>query len=481
MDPVSLGIGVVGLASLFTTCLDLWDFVDAGRSHATSFDLLQTKLDNQRILFIIWAKKVGFGTPVGYDKRLDEPLIRPVIERNLNHIKLIFSNTGNLERRYGIKIKDAQPQTALVQRGSPAIWESSYQRFRSHLKRTQQQASVWKVTRWSIRDESKFGKLIQDLSDLIWNLERITASFISQQRSEEIVREAVEDISDVHSLEQIQRAAGSAESIISSAASVRQRRIETATITSTATEPSFYTAQTSQSQLLTEISQLEISEPPGKDLSTDMRRIIEANNAAIQETLVPFYRPTQGSEGNVGVDMSNHVGMSNFVGLNSSAKRIAVYLTRMKNEKASFYTFAPIDSNLLELLGTFRGPIESPYAEGIFHIRMKIPEDFPFTPPQCWFLTKVYHPNINQQGAICLDILEKQWSPILNPETVLISICSLLDDPHVEEPLMPDIAEQYLTKKDIFEATAREWTRKYATGELIYPGTRADGFYNTTS
>ena len=110
VEPISLSIGVVGLAALFTTCLDVWDFVDAGRSHASNFSLLRTKLDNQRILFIIWGKKVGFGSAKGYDPRLDEPFIRPVIERNLNHLKLIFSNTDDLTKRYGIKIKKANPR-----------------------------------------------------------------------------------------------------------------------------------------------------------------------------------------------------------------------------------------------------------------------------------------------------------------------------------------------------------------------------------
>jgi ubiquitin-conjugating enzyme E2 D/E len=45
---------------------------------------------------------------------------------------------------------------------------------------------------------------------------------------------------------------------------------------------------------------------------------------------------------------------------------------------------------------------------------------------------------------------------------VLLSICSLLDDPNVDEPLVPDIAYVYKTDRARYEATAREWTRKYA-------------------
>jgi hypothetical protein len=105
VDPVGTAFGVVGLAAIFSTCLEVWEFIDARREHAISFSLHRTRLDNQRMIFLIWGRRLGFDSPdsVNYDKRLDDPFIRPTVENNLNHIKRIFSDTDKLVERYGVE------------------------------------------------------------------------------------------------------------------------------------------------------------------------------------------------------------------------------------------------------------------------------------------------------------------------------------------------------------------------------------------
>ena len=59
------------------------------------------------------------------------------------------------------------------------------------------------------------------------------------------------------------------------------------------------------------------------------------------------------------------------------------------------------------------------FAGGVFFLNIHFPTDYPFKPPKFAFTTRIYHPNINSNGAICLDILRSQWSPALTVSKVI--------------------------------------------------------------
>ena len=108
------------------------------------------------------------------------------------------------------------------------------------------------------------------------------------------------------------------------------------------------------------------------------------------------------------------------------------------------------------------GAPNTPYEGGTFFLNIQFPTDYPFKPPKIGFTTKIYHPNINSKGEICLDILKDSWAPNLNITAVLISLQTLLNEPNLDNPLEPQIAETYKTDKAKFDETAKKWTADFA-------------------
>ncbi len=148
----------------------------------------------------------------------------------------------------------------------------------------------------------------------------------------------------------------------------------------------------------------------------------------------------------------------------ASAKRIRKELDNIKNDPPVNCSAGPDNDDIFNWSATVIGPSGSPYEGGVFYLNIVFPQNYPFKPPKITFVTKVYHPNINSSGGICLDILKDQWSPALTIDKVLLSICSLLTNPNPDDPLVIDIADQYKNNRVAYDMTAREWTQYYATG-----------------
>ncbi|KAI0048565.1 ubiquitin-conjugating enzyme [Auriscalpium vulgare] len=121
------------------------------------------------------------------------------------------------------------------------------------------------------------------------------------------------------------------------------------------------------------------------------------------------------------------------------------------------------DDNVLHWKCIVKAASDSPYKNGKFHFKLELPSDFPFKPPTVTFTTKIYHPGVNEEGHICVAILRDEWKPSIKLSTVLAVIQEKVNNPIPEDPFMPDIAAQLKDDKTAFLATAKEWTKKYAT------------------
>ena len=142
---------------------------------------------------------------------------------------------------------------------------------------------------------------------------------------------------------------------------------------------------------------------------------------------------------------------------NEFQKRCERNLSLKKN---TFQVSGPNDTRYFNVV--IDGPQGSPFEGGHFKLQLYLPEEYPMVPPKCLFMTKIYHPNIDFLGRICLDILKKNWSPALQIRSVLLSIQSLLNEPNTDDPLNEEVNAIWKSNKSQGEKTAREWTLKYA-------------------
>ncbi|KAL5572673.1 hypothetical protein UlMin_022270 [Ulmus minor] len=125
----------------------------------------------------------------------------------------------------------------------------------------------------------------------------------------------------------------------------------------------------------------------------------------------------------------------------------------------AFFSLSSIDAQI-------KGPEETVYANGVFNVKIQIPERYPFQPPSVTFATPIYHPNIDTGGRICLDILnlppKGAWQPSLNISTVLTSIGLLLSEPNPDDGLMCEASREFKYNRQAFDQKARSMTEKYA-------------------
>ncbi|KAI5180315.1 hypothetical protein NEOKW01_0619 [Nematocida sp. AWRm80] len=114
----------------------------------------------------------------------------------------------------------------------------------------------------------------------------------------------------------------------------------------------------------------------------------------------------------------------------------------------------------IEIIG-FEGTMYEGYT---LCAEMLFPSDYPLSPPKVVFTTRMYHPNIYEDGKVCISILHtartdpytdeldtEQWTPALSVRTVLLSIVLILNEPNVESPANLDASIHFRSSKKEYE------------------------------
>lgn len=113
------------------------------------------------------------------------------------------------------------------------------------------------------------------------------------------------------------------------------------------------------------------------------------------------------------------------------------------------------DSNVFEWQICIVGPPDTLYEGGFFNAIMTFPDDYPNMPPKLRFTTDIWHPNVYEDGGVCISILHppgedtwgyekaaERWLPVHTVESILLSVISMLSSPNDESPANLEAAKQ---------------------------------------
>ena len=164
-------------------------------------------------------------------------------------------------------------------------------------------------------------------------------------------------------------------------------------------------------------------------------------------------------------------------------RRLVKDFKRLQKDPPSGVSAAPQENDIMKWNGVIFGPDDTPWDGGTFKLTLEFTEvrrpyarvtcnclrcaarcacslpgdpyaqDYPNKPPKVKFVSKIFHPNVYADGAICLDILQNQWSPIYDIAAILTSIQSLLNDPNPNSPANAEAAR-------LWQENRREYAKR---------------------
>mmetsp|Transcript_22625 Transcript_22625/g.28546 ORF Transcript_22625/g.28546 Transcript_22625/m.28546 type:complete len:217 (-) Transcript_22625:276-926(-) len=145
--------------------------------------------------------------------------------------------------------------------------------------------------------------------------------------------------------------------------------------------------------------------------------------------------------------------------------RIQKDITELDAGKAAKVTFP--NPNDLTKFNVSVTPDSGFWKDATYNFVFAIPAHYPHEPPKVTCETKIYHPNINLEGNVCLNILREDWKPVLDINSVIYGLIYLFYEPNPDDPLNHDAAEVFRNDKKRFE--------KYVQRSLY--GGSVDGTY----
>eukprot|EP00842_Homolaphlyctis_polyrhiza_P005266 jgi/Hompol1/5740/HPOL_004664-RA len=148
-------------------------------------------------------------------------------------------------------------------------------------------------------------------------------------------------------------------------------------------------------------------------------------------------------------------------------KRIARELAEVRTSPPEGIQLIPNDENILDIQAWIQGPTETPYESGCFRVQLVLSSDFPQSPPKGYFRTTIYHPNVAENGEICVSTLKKDWQSDHGIRHILLVIKCLLIVPNPESALNEEAGRLLLEDYESFASHAKMMTSIHAQNSNI--------------
>ncbi|XP_010418415.1 PREDICTED: ubiquitin-conjugating enzyme E2 5-like [Camelina sativa] len=147
--------------------------------------------------------------------------------------------------------------------------------------------------------------------------------------------------------------------------------------------------------------------------------------------------------------------------MSSPSKRREMDLMKLM---MSDYKVEMINDGMQEFFVEFNGPKDSIYEGGVWKIRVELPDAYPYKSPSVGFITKIYHPNVDEMsGSVCLDVINQTWSPMFDLVNVFETFLpQLLLYPNPSDPLNGEAAALMMRDRPTYEQRVKEYCEKYA-------------------
>ncbi|KAI9373052.1 UBC-like protein [Aspergillus egyptiacus] len=150
----------------------------------------------------------------------------------------------------------------------------------------------------------------------------------------------------------------------------------------------------------------------------------------------------------------------------SKLRRLIADHAALHEELPPNYLFPPEDAqsdDMTQLTALLAGPQGTPYSQGLWRLHLKMPEDYPKSPPKATFKTRIWHPNVEEStGAVCVDTLKRDWKSTLTLKDVLITISCLLIYPNPDSALNSTAGALLQENYDAFARQAKLMTSIHA-------------------